>query len=218
LSIFRVPPKKARKPLETHPFDGFAANLHGSHAHLTGPWNREEIEEVITQGNTMNRSWLRLLCAGALALTSLVSLSAHAQYSWVDDKGARVFSDRPPPPDTPAARILKAPREFQATVAPAAPAAPAAEPAAKTSVPTWTEREADYRKRAAEREKVEQEGEAKRRTEHAAQCSSARAAQAQLTTSRRVVRANPKGEREFMSDDDRARELEKVQRTLQGCS
>jgi hypothetical protein len=33
-----------------------------------------------------------------------------------------------------------------------------------------------------------------------------------------VVRANPKGEREFMSDDDRARELEKVQRTLQGCS
>jgi hypothetical protein len=166
----------------------------------------------------MNRSWLCLLCAGALALTSLVSLSAHAQYSWVDDKGARVFSDRPPPPDTPAERILKAPRGFQAALAPAAPAAPAAEPAAKTSVPTWTEREADYRKRAAERDKAEQEADTKRRTERAAQCSSARAAQTQLTTSRRVSRTNSQGKSELMSDDDRAREMEKVQRTLQGCS
>jgi hypothetical protein len=161
----------------------------------------------------MNRSWLRLLCAGALALTSLL---AHAQYSWVDDKGARVFSDRPPPPDTPAERILKAPRGFQVAQAPAAPAASAAsaaESAAKTAVPTWTEREADYRKRAAERDKAEQEAETKRRKDLAAQCSAARADLQQLTTSRRLARGS-----QLMSDDDRARELEKVQRTLQGCS
>jgi hypothetical protein len=165
----------------------------------------------------MNRPWLRLLCFGALALSSLI---AHAQYSWIDDKGVRVFSDRPPPPGTPAERILKAPRGL-GVAAPAmaeAPAAAAAAPAAKTSVPSWTEREADYRKRAAERDKVEQEAEARSRTEHAAQCGLARADLQQLTTSRRLVRANPKGERQFMSDEDRAREMEKVQRTLANCS
>jgi hypothetical protein len=172
----------------------------------------------------MNRPWLRLLCAGALALTSLVSLGAHAQYSWIDDKGGRVFSDRPPPPGTPAERILKAPRGLD-LAAPAvstsvqAPAAPTAAPAAaKTTTPTWMEREADYRKRTAEREKEEQEAEKKRLTEHASQCSSAKSARVQLTTARRLARVNKKGEREEMSDDDRTREMEKVERTLQGCS
>lgn len=35
---------------------------------------------------------------------------AQAQYSWIDEKGVREFSDRPPPPGTPAEKILKAPR------------------------------------------------------------------------------------------------------------
>jgi hypothetical protein len=80
------------------------------------------------------------------------------------------------------------------------------------------EREADYRKRAAERDKVEQEADTKRRAEHAAQCRAARDAQQQLTTSRRLMRDNKNGGRQFMSDDDRVREMEKVQRTLASCS
>jgi hypothetical protein len=87
----------------------------------------------------MNSRWLRLLCAGALALASVL---AHAQYSWVDDKGLRVFSDRPPPPGTPSERILKAPRGLEST------ALPAPESAAPV-IPEWKKREAEFRKRMA---------------------------------------------------------------------
>jgi hypothetical protein len=171
--------------------------------------------------NLMSLSWPRLLCLGTLALLSQL---AHAQYSWIDDKGMRVFSDRPPPPSTPAERILKAPRGVE-LAAPAAagsaePAAAsgAASAAAKPAAPTWTEREADYRKRTAAREKADQLAEDKRRTEHASECAWARGTQQDLTTSRRLARTNAKGERVEMSDDDRAVEMKKVQRTLQGCS
>jgi hypothetical protein len=79
----------------------------------------------------MNRRWLRLLCAGALALTSLL---AHAQYSWLDDKGTRVFSDRPPPPGTPPSRILKAPGTGERRCR---PLAQAADPV----IPDWKKRD-----------------------------------------------------------------------------
>jgi hypothetical protein len=51
---------------------------------------------------------------------------AHAQYSWIDTKGIRQFSDRPPPVDTPEAKILKVPRAVAAAAAAAAAAAEAA--------------------------------------------------------------------------------------------
>jgi hypothetical protein len=101
----------------------------------------------------MNLKWLRLLCAGALALSPLL---AHAQYSWVDDKGMRVFSDRPPPPGTPSERILKAPSGMESLAPPApAPAAVPASGAAEPEIPEWKKREEDFRKRMAAREKDE---------------------------------------------------------------
>ncbi|RYE66283.1 MAG: DUF4124 domain-containing protein, partial [Oxalobacteraceae bacterium] len=69
----------------------------------------------------MTRHWRRACLTGALMLLAQL---AHAQYSWLDDKGTRVFSDRPPPSGTPAARILQMPRS-------AAPAAVAAGDAGK---------------------------------------------------------------------------------------
>lgn len=66
-------------------------------------------------------------CLPPLAATLLLLASslAHAQYSWIDEKGVRQFSDRPPPPGTPAEKILKAPGHA-ATPAVATPASPAA--------------------------------------------------------------------------------------------
>ena len=58
----------------------------------------------------MTRTWLHLCRAAVLGLPLLAALPAHAQYSWVDEHGTRVFSDQPPPPNVPAKRILKAPR------------------------------------------------------------------------------------------------------------
>jgi hypothetical protein len=148
----------------------------------------------------MNLRWLRLLGAGALALSSLL---AHAQYSWLDDKGARVYSDRPPPPGTPAGRILKAPHGVEPATAPAAPG--------------WKQREADYRERSAQRDKEEREADARRRKERDAQCTWARTAQKQLEASRRLEWKNEKGEQEMMSDETRAREKQRVQQILSNC-
>jgi len=156
----------------------------------------------------MNARWLRLLGTGALALTSLL---AHAQYSWLDDKGARVYSDRPPPPGTPSGRILKAQQGIEPAAAPAAAAAAAA------PKPDWKKREADYRERTAQRDKEEREADAKRSKERDAQCTWARGAQKQLEASRRLQWKNEKGEQEMMSDETRVREQQRVQQILSNC-
>ncbi|MGJ7918675.1 DUF4124 domain-containing protein [Massilia sp. LXY-6] len=159
--------------------------------------------------------WLRPLCACALALTSLL---AHAQYSWIDGHGTRVFSDRPPPPGTPPGRILKAPRGLEPAAEPAAASAAPATPATPaTPAPDWRVRETAFRERAIKRDQEEREAQAKGRQEHEAECAWARGAQGQLTIARRVEWKNRKGEPELMSDADRARELDKVQRILPGC-
>jgi hypothetical protein len=175
----------------------------------------------------MNARWLRLLCAGALALTSLL---AHAQYSWLDEKGARVFSDRPPPPGTPPSRILKSP----GALAPAAPLPAAGADAgtsagtgagtgagaAKAAVPDWKLREEDYRQRSevrAKEEETERVAAAKRRDEHAADCEWARGAMTQLDRTRRLDWTNKQGKREVMSDEDRSAERARTQKILQSC-
>ena len=156
----------------------------------------------------MNARWLRLLGAGALALTSLL---AHAQYSWLDDKGARVFSDRPPPPGTPPGRILKSPHGIEPAAMPDKPAATA------PAMPDWKQREADYRERSAQRDKEEREAAARRGKERDAQCNWARGAQKQLETARRLEWKNEKGQQETMSDETRVREQQRVKHILSNC-
>ena len=67
--------------------------------------------------------------AAAAALLFAAGL-AQAQFVWVDPKGVRHYSDQPPPPGTPPARILKAPGMPAISVQPATPA-----PAARTAPP-----------------------------------------------------------------------------------
>jgi hypothetical protein len=174
----------------------------------------------------MNARWLRLLCAGALTLSSLTSLLAHAQYSWIDEKGSRVFSDRPPPPGTPASRILKSPGALApAAPLPAASAGPdtgasASASTAKAAVPDWKQREEDYRQRSevrAKEEAAERVATAKRRDERAAECEWARGAMTQLDRTRRLEWTNKQGKRELMSDEDRSAERARTQKILSSC-
>ena len=62
---------------------------------------------------------LALLCAAGLA---------QAQFVWVDPKGVRHYSDQPPPPGTPPARILKAPGLPAAATQPVPTSRPATAP------------------------------------------------------------------------------------------
>ncbi|MCA1855490.1 DUF4124 domain-containing protein [Massilia oculi] len=153
---------------------------------------------------------LALLCALLLGAGG-----AQAQYSWIDAKGTRHFSDQPPPPSTPPQRILKMPARPAPGPAPTSAAAPAhAKPA-----PTLAEREADYVQRARQREEQE-----KKRAEEAARqrallenCERAREVQAQAESGIRVAKVDANGERRFVTDQERAEELARARRMLAQC-
>ncbi|WP_075791911.1 DUF4124 domain-containing protein [Massilia putida] len=143
---------------------------------------------------------------------------AHAQYSWIDDHGTRVFSDRPPPPGTPPSRILKAPRT-SAAAAPYAPDTPAAPEPAKPAPPSLAERDAEFRKRAAQRDADERQAaeEARRKADMAGQCAAARRTEAYLNSGRRLTDLDDRGERVVVTDEEKARRLEQARRVLADC-
>lgn len=165
----------------------------------------------------MKRTHIRQL-TGAIAAFATLSLSvtAFAQYAWIDDKGTRQYSDMPPPASVPADRILKAPRG--SVIAPAAPDAPAtaAAPKAEMSV---AEKEADYRKRRAEQAEKEKKAaeEARLAAEKSKNCERARDYHRALESGERLARTDKNGERSFLTDEQRERELRETRRVLDDC-
>jgi len=161
------------------------------------------------------RALLRHL--GGLALFLSAGL-AFAQYSWIDARGTRHFSDRPPPPDTPAHKILKTPgRMAPATPAPAAdtPAAPVAPKAA----PTLAEREADYKERKKKREEQEKKDaqQAERERDIAQRCAMARSARAQVESGVRIRDFDAVGQSRIMTDEERAAQFAQANKILAEC-
>jgi hypothetical protein len=160
---------------------------------------------------------LRLFAATALLLCMG---SAHAQYSWIGENGVRHFSDLPPPPGTPAHKILKAPGRpalNPATVP--APAPMPATPAKAKDLPSLLEREKAYLERAKQREKQEakESQDAQRQREIAQNCQSARELKAQAESGIRVARVDAKGERRFMTDEEKAAQAALANRVLAAC-
>ncbi|WP_426100983.1 DUF4124 domain-containing protein [Massilia sp. TSP1-1-2] len=152
---------------------------------------------------------LQLIAGGALLIVANLS---HAQYAWIDAKGMKQFSDRPPPPGTPQKNILRgrnmatasgaAPAPATATATAPAAAAPAA--ATKVAPPSLAEREAEYRKRKTEQVESEKKAglEAENAKAKAAACTSARQAKTQIDTGAPIREAN--AERSWLDDKQRA--------------
>ena len=167
---------------------------------------------------TINRA--RLLAATALmAFASM----AQAQYMWIDEKGLKQFSDRPPPPSVPLKHILKAPRGMAtaATVVaePTVAAGPAPEAAKPKAPPTVADRNADYNKRVKEKAEHDEKdkAEADRKAALAENCARAREARQSLDSGARVATVDKHGERAFMGDEQRAVESQKVNQALAAC-
>ncbi|MEZ5608429.1 MAG: DUF4124 domain-containing protein [Burkholderiaceae bacterium] len=153
------------------------------------------------------------LLAGLL----LASVSAVAQYQWVDKDGRRVFSDRAPPADVPAKNILSQPRggAVPAAVAATAPA-PAASAAASKAPAAGTDKALEEKKKQAEaadaaKQKAE---EARQVAARADNCKRAQGAKATLDSGMRMARINAKGEREVLDDAQRAAELKRVNEVI----
>jgi hypothetical protein len=170
-----------------------------------------------------------------LAALAACSLSAAAQWQWVDATGRKVFSDRAPPPDIPAKNILRQPGG--STPAPAAAAAapstapvatdaaaqPAAEAtaqaapaAAKDAKPAGTDKALEEQKRKAEAQeaakaKAEKERIAKDRQDN---CARAKQAKTALSSGGLLAYTNAQGERGFMDEATRNSELKRADATI----
>ncbi len=181
-----------------------------------------------------------ITCTQRLVLTlSLLAIGqiAFAQFVWMDDKGVRQYSDRPPPPSVPRSRIIKSPAnaaplaviESSPTASPdnaiAAPASAtaagttASAPVKNTAPLTTAERNADYTKRKMdEAEKEKKAAEAiKLAADRKTNCERTQSYSRSLQDGTRLANTDKNGERSYMSDEQRAQEIRNAQRVLAGC-
>lgn len=144
---------------------------------------------------------------------------ALAQYVWLDDKGIKQFSDRPPPPSVPEKRILKAPGKPQFNPNAPAEAEPAADASAAKPAPTLAERNADFNKRKSEAAEAEKQAaaNARRKADEAANCDAARQNQQALDQGLRLSTYDKNGERGYMNDQQREELRKNTQKVLADC-
>jgi hypothetical protein len=180
---------------------------------LTARWKHGEIH-VLLKGIFMPRPTTSLRLFAACVLLAGSSL-AQAQYSWIAENGVRQFSDRPPPPGTPPHKILKAPGRALPAASDTAPAVPAPTKGPKT----LAEREAEYRARSKMREEQDKKdaAEAQRQRDLAQHCQDARDMRAHVESGIRIAKVDAKGERSFMTDEERAAQLARANKALEAC-
>jgi hypothetical protein len=137
--------------------------------------------------------------------------SSFAQiYKWVDAQGVTHYSQSPPAPGQGKAQVLNVPDAATATT-----------PGQGAADQNWQEKDREFRERQAKaadlRRQAEEKAERDEAQRHRA-CQQARAAVDQLTRQGRIFNVNEKGERVYLSDDDRARGLQDAnQQVAQYC-
>lgn len=167
--------------------------------------------------NTSFPAW-RLFAVAALTFTVQ---AAQAQYVWIDANGIKQFSDRSPPASVPDKNILKTPggqRDASFANDQARPSSREADPR-RRDAPTLAERDAAFRKRAAEKSEQDKKAalEERARSEADQRCAAARDYKAQLDAGIRIGTVGKGGERGFMGDAERAAANTKVNKSLAGC-
>jgi hypothetical protein len=163
----------------------------------------------------------------SMAILGLViAASSHAQYVWVDEKGTKQFSDLPPPNSTPKNRILKTPLKSMQE-----PANNLKDPSQgvtdgtvlpneKLQKPVTTaSKNEDYMKRKLEQEEKDKKAATEKQAaaDKANNCERARSYQQSLESGVRIGSTDKNGERSFMGDEQRAKELQDVNRALSNC-
>ncbi|NEX59747.1 DUF4124 domain-containing protein [Noviherbaspirillum galbum] len=153
----------------------------------------------------------------AIALAAAFPATGLAQYLWLDERGVKQFSDRPPPTDVPASRILKQPGRPAASPEPSADAAPAGD--APKGPPSTAERNADYKKRMTERQERERQTAEKDQfaQDMSRNCERARDYQRSLESGERISRLSSNGERIYLDEAQRSRESADNRRILDKC-
>lgn len=154
---------------------------------------------------------MKLLHILLLTVACAVPAVASAQWQWIDKDGRKVYSDRAPPADIPEKSILKQPSgAIRLSAAPAT-----AQPASAASAPAASGKDAALE---AKKKQSDEEEDAKRKSaadklakDKAQNCDRARNTLTVLKSGVRMKMPNANGEMEFISDADRAKEIERVQ-------
>jgi len=148
-----------------------------------------------------------------IALAAFAVSTAHAQaYKWVDRSGHVGYGDTPPPGATKVTPL-------QGIAAPPA-AAPSAEASggkgAKRGPLTPAEQELEFRRRMKETQDAaaKADREQKAAEEKNANCESARQSLETLQSGQRIMRADSKGERYFISDQQRAQDTTRAREAV----
>jgi hypothetical protein len=139
---------------------------------------------------------MRGLVAATLALYTLPCFAD--LYKCSDTQGRVYYTDQP------SARCLQVGTAIKTPPPAQAPAEKAASPASKS----LQEQELEFRKRRAERAEAELKAQQEAQLK-AQNCDAARTNLASYTQAGRVLRFTPQGEREYLSDEQRAEEAEK---------
>jgi hypothetical protein len=150
-----------------------------------------------------------LFCGFAL----LFGAQAHAQvYKCVDAKGKTVYSQSPCPANTKS-------KTLEANPTPPAPASAAAPSSSAPAKGPADPRKADaeFKKRQLEEQEAKKKAAASNEETKAKQenCGRAKGSLAQYEAGGRITRYNPKGEREFLTDEEIAREKARAQDLVQ---
>ena len=144
-----------------------------------------------------------------LVLALLPALGA-AQWLWLDEAGRRVYSDQPPPPAVPAARILRQP----GVAAPALWTGSAPAPASTPPAAARAARAASAPPPVIPGEEALRSVQAENTRLREAHCARLRDAWVTLESGVRLARMLPNGEREVLDDAARAAERQRLQGLL----
>lgn len=156
----------------------------------------------------------RAIAITAALITFGLGADAAAQYVWTDEKGIKQYSDLPPPSSIPANRIIKQPD------------GPVTSPIVDNRATTPTknemtiaEKNAEFRKRRIEQAEKDKKAEEERKlsAEKAKNCERAREYNRTLESGVRMSRVNKNGERTFLSDEQRIKELNEAKSMLKDC-
>jgi hypothetical protein len=131
----------------------------------------------------------------ALLVLALASLPAAAVYKWVDEKGVTHYSETPPPD-------AKATQVETRIVGPSG---------STGATDDWKQKELERRKERLDRDQAEDY--AKRNSEHDAavranRCQESRRQLAMLERALPIYRINERGEKLYLEDQDRPRQVE----------
>jgi hypothetical protein len=167
---------------------------------------------------------MKIISFTLLLLSTSFLSAATPTWQWLDGNGRKVYSDRAPPPEIPANKILKRPAGMDAPPEPRYGIPSAApepkETALSAATPSKTlaglDKELEARKKKREEEELanRKAEEARIAQAQAENCKRARDAKATYESGARISRTNAAGEREMLDDASRAAEVKRLNEVI----